>query len=238
MKQLNIVAFGAHPDDVELGCGGTLAKYSKEGHNVFIVDLTAGDYGTRGSVEERLAEAACAAQQLGVKKRINLRFEDVFFEENREALLKVVDAIRLLKPDIALIPSPVERHPDHERAFKLIKRAIFMAGLRNLKETTISDPHRPSLTLHYIQHTYIHPEILVDVTDNWVDKIASLQCYRSQFDPSYPDPQTILSTKQFMEFLESRASMLGFYIGVNKAEGFIRADNTPFQVDLPDLIKT
>ncbi len=238
MKQLNIVAFGAHPDDVELACGGTLSKYSKEGHNVFIVDLTAGDYGTRGSVEERLAEAACAAQQLGIKKRINLRLEDVFFEEDRESLLKIVDTIRLLKPDIALIPSPVERHPDHERAFKLIKRSIFMAGLRNIKETAIPDPHRPSLTLHYIQHTYIHPEILVDVTDTWVDKIASLQCYRSQFDPTYPDPKTILSTKQFMEFLEARASMLGFYIGVNKAEGFIRVDNSPFHIDLPDLIKT
>ncbi|NPA34613.1 MAG: bacillithiol biosynthesis deacetylase BshB1 [Chlorobi bacterium] len=237
MKTLNIVAFGAHPDDVELACGGTLAKYSKLGHNVFIVDLTAGDYGTRGSVEERLAEAVCAAQQLGIRKRINLRLEDIFFEEDREALIKVVDAIRLLKPDIALIPSPVERHPDHERSFRLIKRAIFMAGLRNLWGTRVPNPHRPSLVLHYIQHTYIHPEILIDVTDTWVDKVSSLQCYRSQFDPAYPAPETILSTKRFMEFLESRASMWGFYIGVDKAEGFVRVDNTPLHIDLFDLIK-
>ncbi len=236
MKQLSIVAFGAHPDDVELACGGTLAKYSKLGHKVFIVDLTAGDYGTRGSAEERLAEALCASQQLGIQKRINLRLEDVFFEETREALLKVVNTIRLLKPDIALIPSPVERHPDHERAFKLVKRALFLAGLRNLRGLEITEPHRPSLTLHYIQHTYVHPEILIDVSETWIDKIASLQCYRSQFDPAYPAPETILSTKRFMEFLEARATMWGFYIGVDKAEGFVRVDTTPLHIDLPDLI--
>ncbi len=219
---MDIVAFGAHPDDVELGCGATLAKHAKQGHQIAIVDLTRGDYGTRGTPEERLQEAECAARVLGIARRINLELEDAFFEMQRESLLAVIRIIRELRPRIVLLPAPQDRHPDHPRAAQLVLRALFLAGLRKI-ETSPLAPHRPDRVYHYIQHDYLMPDFVVDVSDTWETKLKALRCYRSQFDPSYPDPQTLLSSQRFFHFLEARARLWGFYAGCDLAEGFLVA---------------
>lgn len=227
------MAVGAHPDDVELCVGGTIIKEVQAGTRVVVVDLTAGELGTRGSAKERLREAECAAQVMGVAERLCLHLPDGFFQPDRESILKLVEVIRRFRPDVVLFPAPYERHPDHERAHRLVREALFLAGLRRI-ETGGLEPFRPSLALAYIQFYELKPDVIVDISDVWDRKLEAIRCYRSQFDPSYPAPTTILSERRFMAFLEGRARHWGAQIGVEFGEGLVAL--RPLGVVRPSLL--
>lgn len=222
--KLDILAFGAHPDDVEISMGGTILHYISEGKNVGIVDLTEGDLGTRGSVESRYAEAQAASKFMGIETRVNLQMKDGFFQHNEENLLKVIEQIRRFKPEIVFANSITDRHPDHAKGAKLVAEAAFLSGLRKIKsswEGVDQEAHRPRLTLHYIQDYLISPAIIFDVSLFMEKKIQAIQCYKTQFyDPNSTEPNTPISGKDFLEFLKGRMKEFGRPIGAEYAEGF------------------
>lgn len=223
-NKVDILAFAAHPDDIELSASGTLMKHIAQGKTVGIVDLTRGELGSRGTIETRKEEAAHAAEIMGVSARVNLALKDGFFEHNEENLLKIVEQIRYFKPEIVLANAVEDRHPDHGRASKLVSDACFLAGLVKVKTYFSSDkqePHRPRLVLHYIQDRYIKPDILIDVTDFYDRKMEAILAYKTQFfNPEQNGPQTPISGKDFLDFLTGRMSEMGRAIGVPFAEGF------------------
>lgn len=223
-NKVDILAFAAHPDDIELSASGTLMKHIAMGKTVAIVDLTRGELGSRGTIETRKEEAAHAAEIMGVSARVNLALKDGFFEHNEENLLKIVEQIRYFKPEIVLANAVEDRHPDHGRASKLVSDACFLAGLIKVKTYYLSDkqePHRPRLVLHYIQDRYIKPDILIDVTDFYDRKMEAILAYKTQFfNPGQEGPQTPISGKDFLDFLSGRMSEMGRAIGVSYAEGF------------------
>lgn len=220
----DILAIGAHPDDVELGCGGTISKLVSEGKVVSIVDLTQGELGTRGTIEIRKAEAERSAEILGVKYRENLKLKDGFIVNSEEYQLKIVQQIRLLRPEIVLATAIDDRHPDHAKAAKLISDACYISGLRMVKTEyngKQQEAWRPKHIFHYIQWKNVAPDFVVDITGFLDKKIASCMAYHSQFyNPDSKEPETPITSKDFFESLTYRAQDLGRLSGVQYAEGF------------------
>jgi len=224
--KLDILVLPVHPDDAELGCSGTILKEVALGRKVGIVDLTRGELGTRGSAEIRDKEAAASAKILGLAMRDNLGLPDGFFENNKPHQLKVIEAIRRFRPEIVITNAYHDRHPDHGRASDLVEDSAFLSGLRKI-ETFVNgekqEEWRPKLVLHFIQDNYIKPDILIDVTEYWDQKLESIHAFGSQFfNPEWEgEPQTYISSPEFIQVIEARAREYGKSIGVKFAEGFI-----------------
>lgn len=220
----DILAFGAHPDDVELAAGGTLIHHIKAGANVALVDLTAGELGTRGNAETRAAEAEQSRKIMGAHTRINLQLRDGFFENDEPSLIKVVAAIRHFKPKVVFANATTDRHPDHGRAAALVGRACFLAGLPKVvtHDNGIEQQvWRPHSVYHYIQDRYIKPDLVVDISDSFPQKMQAIQAFASQFYRDGDDgPQTPISSAEFLYFIEARAREFGRSIGVEFGEGF------------------
>jgi len=224
MIKLDILAFGAHPDDVELGCAGTLAKEVSLGKSVGIIDLTQGELGTRGSAEIRFQEATNAAQILGVTVRENLKMRDGFFVNDETHQLQVIKMIRKYRPEIVLCNAIDDRHIDHAKGSKLISDACFLAGLQKVEtmlEGNIQAAWRPKLVYHYIQWKSIEPDFVVDITGFMDKKMEAIMAYDSQFyNPNTDEPVTPIATKNFLESIKYRSQDLGRLIGTDFAEGF------------------
>lgn len=222
--KLDILAFGAHPDDVELGCGATLAKEIALGKKVGIVDLTRGELGTRGSAELRDLEAQNAAKILGVEVRENLGFADGFFVNDKKHQLEIIKMIRKYQPEIVLCNAIDDRHIDHSKGSKLVSDACFLSGLIKIETTVageLQEKWRPKHVYHYIQWKNIEPDFVVDVTGFMELKEKSVMAYASQFyDPKSNEPETPITSKNFTESINYRAKDFGRLIGVDYAEGF------------------
>lgn len=218
--KLDILAIAPHPDDIELGCGGTLAKAVHDGKKVGIVDLTQGELGTRGSGEIRMKEAADAAKILGVHARENLGMADGFFVNDKEHQIKIIKAIRKYQPEILIASALEDRHPDHGRAAELIKQAAFLSGLKRIE--TGQEPWRPKKVFHIIQWKPLNPDFAVDITGFLQTKIDACLAYKSQFyDPNSTEPETAISSKNFTDSISYRAVELGRLIWKDAAEGFM-----------------
>lgn len=230
-KKLDILAFGAHPDDIELGAGGTLIAHKKMGYSFGIIDLTLGELGTRGTTQIRLKEAATASKIMGSTVRENLTFKDGFFQNDAKHQLAVIKMIRKYRPDVVICNSLEDRHPDHGRAGALLEESCFYAGLEKIKTGTLQ-PWRPKQILHYIQYQDLKPTILIDISEAMELKMKAIRAHSSQFyDPKSKEPSTLISQPEFLENLKNRASYYGQYIGARYAEGFI----TKKMIGLKDL---
>ena len=220
----DILAFGAHPDDVELGCGGTIIKMVSEGKKVAVIDLTEGELGTRGTAETRAEEAKNGAELMGVFARENLGMKDGFLNNSEEYQMRVVKMIRKYKPEIVLANAIDDRHPDHAKAAKLVSDACFLAGLRKIEtldDNIQQEVWRPKHIFHYIQWKHINPEFVIDISSVMDKKIDACMAYKTQFyDPTSNEPITPIATKDFLESLTYRAQDLGRLSGVEFAEGF------------------
>ena len=222
--KLDILAFGAHPDDVELGCAGTIAKEISKGKFVGIIDLTQGELGTRGTAQTRKEEASTASKILGVSVRENLKFADGFFLNNKEHQLEIIKKIRQYQPEIILCNAIEDRHIDHGKGSQLVSDAIFLSGLRKIEtslDNKLQNPWRPKQVYHYIQWKDLTPDFVVDITGFMDIKLEAVHAYKTQFyDPNSKEPQTPISSKNFTDSIKYRASNLGRLIGTNYAEGF------------------
>jgi bacillithiol biosynthesis deacetylase BshB1 len=222
--KLDILAFGAHPDDVELGCAGTILKEIALGKKVGIIDLTRGELGTRGSADLRDEEAATSAQILGVSVRENLRFRDGFFANDEAHQLEVIKMIRKYQPEIVLCNAINDRHIDHAKGSQLVSDACFLSGLRKIEtqlDGQAQQAWRPKLVYHYIQWNDIKPDFVVDITGYTDKKVDSILAYKSQFhDPNSNEPESPITSKNFLESLNYRTQDLGRLVGVEHAEGF------------------
>jgi len=222
--KLDILAIGAHPDDVELSCGGTLAKCVQLGYKAGIVDLTQGESGTRGNKNIRAREAAAAAKILGVHVRENLRLPDGRFEVNESNRMKLITIIRKYRPTFLLIPHSSERHPDHVHAHHLAKEAWFYSGLAKLATRSgriLQEPWRPKNYFHFMQKYEFAPSFIVDVTGVYERRMSAIRAHKSQFfNPESIEPETLLSQKSFLDFIETRAKYYGSEIGVRYGEPF------------------
>ena len=223
--KLDILAFGVHPDDVELGCAGTIMAAIDQGKKVGIVDLTRGELGTRGTPATRTQEAAAAAKIMGVDVRENLNMADGFFVNDEAHQRKIIALIRKYQPDIILANAPEDRHPDHGRSAKLVSDAAFLSGLRKVEtihEGITQPAWRPAYTFHYIQDRFIQPSFVIDITAYMERKMEAVLAYGTQFtNADTSEPQTYISSPQFLETVKARALMLGKRIGVGYAEGYI-----------------
>jgi bacillithiol biosynthesis deacetylase BshB1 len=222
--KLDILAIGAHPDDVELSCSATIAKEIDRGKKVGILDLTRGELGTRGSVELRAEEAAKAAEILGVSVRENIGLDDGFFQNDKASQLKVIEVLRHYQPDIVLCNAVKDRHIDHGKGSDLVHDACFLSGLRKIetkRDGKQQEAWRPSHIYHYIQWIDLQPDLVVDVTGYLDKKIASVMAYKSQFyDKDSKEPMTPIATANFKDSLTYRAQNLGRLIGVDHGEGY------------------
>ncbi len=222
--EVDLLAIGAHPDDIELSCAGTIIKEVSNGRKVGLVDLTQGELGTRGSASLRLEEAEAAREILGAEYRTNLGFKDGFFTHDPEHLIPLIKIIRSSKAEIVLANALTDRHPDHGRAGKLISEACFLSGLTKVKtELDGKDQraHRPKLVLHYNQDRLNKPDICIDITDQMEMKMKAILAFGSQFhDPNSTEPETAISSKHFLDFVKGRALEYGRPIGAKYAEGF------------------
>ncbi len=235
--KLDILAFGAHPDDVEISAGATLAKQAALGYNVGIVDLTQGEMGTRGTAALRLEEAQKAAEIMGVTVRENLRFRDGFFENDEAHQLEVIKKIRKYRPQMILANAPADRHPDHGRAAELLRVSCFLAGLRKIEtvdeEGNPQEAYRPNLLLQYIQFQNLTPGIILDVSGFMDKKMAAIKAYGSQFyDPKSKEPKTVISSKGFLDSIEYRSRDMGRLIGSAHGEGFV----SPQDIGVSDIM--
>lgn len=230
--KLDILAFSAHPDDIELSCSGTILKQIELGYKVGIIDLTQGELGSRGTIDTRYSEAKEASSILGLSARENLKMADGFFEINEENKLKIVKAIRKYQPKIVLANAINDRHPDHAKGSKLVSEACFLAGLRKIETSDNGIPQeawRPETIYHYIQDYYIKPDFIVDISDVLDKKLQSIKAYKTQFfDPESKEPQTPISGEDFLDFIASRAREYGRLIGTKYGEGF--TTEKPIQV--------
>lgn len=238
--KLDILAFGAHPDDVELGCGGTIAKEVSLGKKVGIIDLTQGELGTRGSKELRKIEADKAAEILAIAIRENLKFRDGFFINDEKHQLAIIKKIRKYQPEIVLCNSVRDRHIDHGKGSKLVSDACFLSGLVKIEtvdeEGNIQAPWRPKVVYHYIQWEDIRPDFVVDISGFMQQKIDSVMAYSSQFyNPDSKEPISPIATKNFTESIEYRAKDLGRLVFVDYAEGFT-VERYPAVRSLTDLL--
>lgn len=226
--KLDILAIGVHPDDVELGCSGTLINELKRGKKVGIVDLTQGELGTRGTIETRYQEAANAARIIGVHVRENLKMRDGFFRNDEENQLQLIRAIRKYQPEIVIANILHDRHPDHGRAGKMIADCCFLSGLIKIETKdengSLQARWKPSYVLHYLQDWYHEPDLLIDITDVFEQRMKAIEAYSTQFytnSDGSEGPQTYISTPDFLESIKARARSLGKRIGVKYAEGFV-----------------
>ena len=225
--KLDILAIGVHPDDVELGCSGVLLNEARNGKATGIVDLTQGELGTRGTIETRYEEAAAAAVILGVKVRENLKFLDGFFRNDEEHQRELIKVLRRYRPEIVIGNILDDRHPDHGRAGHLIADACFLSGLAKIEtrddDGSLQEKWRPKFVLHYMQDWYHEPNLLVDISDVFEQRMESIKAYTTQFGvmDDLDGPQTYISTPDFLDSVIARARMLGKRIGVKYAEGFI-----------------
>lgn len=237
--KLDILAIGAHPDDVELGCGATLAKEIANGKKVGILDLTRGELGTRGSAAIRDQEAAAAAKILGVTVRENLALADGFFINDKESQLKIIKIIRAYQPEMVLCNAVTDRHIDHGKGSKLASDACFLSGLKKIETTykgSAQEKWRPKTVYHYIQWQNLTPDIVVDVSGFIDKKCEAVFAYKSQFhDPNNSDGDTPISSKTFKESINYRARDLGRLIGTEYGEGFT-AERYPAVASLFDLL--
>ncbi len=223
--KIDILAFAAHPDDVELSCSGSLMKHQQLGLKTGIIDLTGGELGTRGSSEIRAQEARKATEIMKLSVRENLGFADGFFKNDQEHLLPIIKKIRKYQPDIVFANAIEDRHPDHGRAAKLVADACFYAGLIKIEtrgeDGKVQNVWRPKCLYHYIQYNYIKPDFVIDISKEMDLKINSIMAYSSQFyDPNSKEPETPISSLAFLNSLKERASDLGRMINVSFAEGF------------------
>lgn len=239
-KSIDILAFGAHPDDVELSCSGTLLKQKALGNSIGIIDFTRGELGSRGTPEKRDQEAKKSSEILGLDVRENLGLADGFFEENEDTLKLIVSIIRKYKPNIILANAPSDRHPDHGRASQIMRRACFLSGLQKIK-THIDGieqlPHRPKNVYFYIQDRNIGPDFVVDITGYFDKKMECILAFDSQFySENSVGPKTPISGKEFLQFIESRSREYGRYIHKEFGEGFITEKECLGIDDLNQLI--
>lgn len=222
--KVDILAVGAHPDDVELGCAGTILKLINEGKKVAIIDLTEGELGTRGTSETRRVETKLAMDILGVSERENLKMKDGFLSNSEEYQYRIIEMVRKYRPEIVLANAIDDRHPDHAKAAKLTSDACFLAGLPKVKTTldgVEQEAWRPKHIFHYIQWKNIQPDFVIDITDFMEKKVEACLAYKTQFyDPNSQEPVTPIATKDFLESLTYRAQDLGRLSGVAYAEGF------------------
>lgn len=237
--KLDILVFGAHPDDAELGAGATIAMEVDKGKRVGIIDLTRGELGTRGTPEIRDNEAKKAAKILGVEVRENLGFSDAFFVNDKAHQLAIIKMIRKYRPEIVLCNAVDDRHIDHGKGSKLVSDACFLSGLRKIEtemEYVLQEPWRPKVVYHYIQWKNLEPDFVVDVSGYIHKKQEAILAYSSQFyDPSSNEPVTPISSKNFLDSIEYRASDLGRLIGSQHAEGFT-VERYPAVRSLSDLV--
>jgi N-acetylglucosamine malate deacetylase 1 len=232
----DVLAIGAHPDDIELSCGGTIAKLVEDGHNVALADLTQGELGTRGTKEIRAKEASEAAKILGVVSRRNLKIPDGNIELSKANLKKVITLIRELRPRILIIPHSVERHPDHVHTHRLCKEAWFYAGLRKIATSLngkVQNPHRPDNFFEFMQWYEFTPSFIVDISSTFDIKMRAIKAHTSQFhNPESKDPETLLSRPEFLDHIKTDCEYFGKKIGVKYAEAFHSwaplGVNTPF----------
>jgi N-acetylglucosamine malate deacetylase 1 len=232
--KLDILVFGAHPDDVELGCGGTVIKHVQQELKVGIIDLTRGELGTRGTIETRNQETIKSTKVLGVQLRENMDFKDGLFENNEENKIELIKKIREYKPEIVLTNAPNDRHPDHRRASELTIDACFLSGLEKIN--TKQEVWRPKHIYHYIQFLNILPDFVVDISEEMEEKLESVLCYKTQFyNPESTESETIISSKDFLESIKYRAKDLGRQSDCEFAEGFISNQNLKVNL-LTDLI--
>lgn len=237
--KIDILAFGAHPDDVELGAGGTLAKHAANGYKTAIIDLTLGEMGTRGTPEIRRKEAEEAAAILGCAFRENLEMRDGYIRNDEASQRLIIQAIRKYQPEVVLCNAPTDRHPDHGHASKLVLEASFLAGLRKL-ETNIDGvmqaPWRPKKVFHYIQFMSLEPTFVQDITGYYPQKIASVKAHSSQFyNPNSEEPETVIASKSFFDSIEGRAREFGRIIYTEYGEGLIAKE--PIGVDSLFVLK-
>ena len=237
--KIDILAIGAHPDDVELGCSATLAKEISKGKKVGILDLTRGELGTRGTAEIRDQEAANAAKILGVKFRHNLEFSDGFLVNNAASQLEIIKSIRKYQPEVVLCNAIDDRHIDHAKASKMASDACFLSGLRKIETILNGNPQkewRPKHVYHYIQWKNIEPDFVVDVSGFMDKKLEAVFAYKSQFhDAESKEPMTPIASQNFKESLTYRAMDLGRLIGTEYGEGFT-TERYPAVNSLFDLI--
>ena len=222
--KLDILGITAHPDDAELSFGGTLLVHKDMGYKIGIVDLTEGELGTRGTPEIRAEEAKKAGEVLGLSARENLRLPDGFFENNKINQIKVVEQIRRFQPQIVITNAIYDRHPDHTRGSELVETAFFLAGLKEIKtnwDGKSQEAYRPEKLYFCIQSISREPDLLVDISSVIDKRREAIQAFKSQFfDPESKEPETYISSKNFMDMLDARALDLGQKIGVDYAEGF------------------
>lgn len=222
--KLDILAIGVHPDDVELSCSGTILKHIALGKSVGILDLTKGELGTRGSAEIRTKEAMKASEILGLKLRTQLNMADGFFANDEKHQMQIIEQIRFHQPEIVFANAVSDRHPDHGRAAKLIADACFYSGLAKVESKLNGQKQhvwRPKAIYHYIQDNYIHPDFVIDITEFMDKKMESIMAYSSQFfDPNSKEPQTPISSKEFLEVIKAKNAIWGRSIGTAYAEGF------------------
>lgn len=225
--KLDLLYIAAHPDDVELGAGGTVLKHKALGKKVGVVDLTRGELGTRGTAETRAEEAKDAANILGLDVRENLGLKDGFFKNDEEHQLRIIEIIRKYQPEIIITNAYHDRHPDHGKACDLVTDSCFLSGLPKIKTFADGIPqeaHRPRLLLHFIQDTYIKPDIIIDISEFHDQKINAIKAYKTQFyvdGIKLEDPQTYISNPDFLEGVIGRAREFGKAIKVPFAEGFL-----------------
>ena len=224
MTSVDLLIIMAHPDDAELCCSGTILSCIDNGLSVGMIDLTRGELGTRGSGKVRIEEAKNAAKVLGVNFRYNLELRDGFISDDEESIFDVIKVIREFKPKVIITNSKTDRHPDHESAARLVKKACFLSGLIKIstkKDNLDQELWRPKSLLYSIQNNYVEPHFIVDVSKYIDVKINAINCFKSQFyDPKSNENDSFISTKEFMDFIKSRSIEMGHSIGVKHGEGF------------------
>ncbi|MFN8323498.1 MAG: bacillithiol biosynthesis deacetylase BshB1 [Chitinophagales bacterium] len=222
--KLDILAIGVHPDDVELGCSGTLMKHIAKGYQVGILDLTRGELGTRGTAETRLREVEASSKIMGVQVRENLGFEDGFFVNDKDHQLRLIQIIRKYQPTILITNAKYDRHPDHGKSAQLTYDAAFLSGLSKIETSLNGEAQaswRPRALYNYIQAIHIEPAFVVDITDYYLRKEEAIRAFKTQFhDPESTEPATFISSPEFLAFVKARAVHFGVPIGVQYAEAF------------------
>lgn len=226
--KLDLLAFGVHPDDIELSCAGTILVEKQNGKKVGIIDLTKGELGTRGDAKTRKEEAENSAVILGVDIRENLEMADGFFKNDEENQVKIIKVLRKYRPEIILCNAPEDRHPDHGRSADLVNDATFLSGLKKIEtkdeKGNLQEVWRPKYVLNYIQDTYLSPAFVIDISGVFDKKIEAIEAFSTQFynpEASDKEPQTYISSPEFLESVINRSKMFGKMIGVKYAEGFL-----------------
>ena len=223
--KLDILVLAAHPDDAELGCGGTIIKHIAAGRKVGVVDFARGELGTRGTAVTRDKEAADSAKILGLTIRENLNLPDGFFHNSKEHQLEVVKVIRKYQPEIVLANATYDRHPDHGRGADLAFHACFLSGLLKIETESGGAKQKawaPKVLYHFIQSQFIEPDFVVDISDAWDKKLEAISAFKTQFyDASSKEPNTYISNPGFLKMIEARATEMGHSIGVRYGEGFV-----------------